>query len=287
MAATQSVIHTVKTIEYHYAEPVREVVTQLRLFPRARRGAQRLLHRECEVWPQPDRTRRFRDDFGNEVWEFRHDAVAERLWFSVGFATEHARSCGTGFAAVPHLRRSHGVPSMGVTAFLSATPLVDESEEIRRAARGLEGKQATPGALLEALGRWVYETMRFRVGVTTVSTPASVALAGRHGVCQDFAHVMLAVCRASQIPCRYVSGFIPGEGYMHAWVEALVADSRTGTAHWQGFDPTHNRRVDAHYLAVAAGRDYADVSPVTVTFYGSAPGRLTSWSETALRAPLA
>jgi transglutaminase-like putative cysteine protease len=165
--------------------------------------------------------------------------------------------------------------------------LVDESQEITSAARSLAGTRATAGELMEAVGEWVHGMMRFCTGVTNINTPASVALAERQGVCQDYAHVMLAVCRAIGIPSRYVSGFIPGEGYMHAWVEALVADSRTGTAHWEGFDPTHNRRPNAHYLAVAAGRDYADVSPVTGSFYGAAPGQLTAWSETVLRAAAA
>jgi transglutaminase-like putative cysteine protease len=124
--------------------------------------------------------------------------------------------------------------------------------------------------------------MRFEAGATDVSTPASVALAGKRGVCQDFSHVMLALCRQMGIAARYVSGFIPGEGYMHAWIEALVSETADGDAHWVGFDPTHNRRADSQYLTVALGRDYADVSPVTGTFYGSAPGRLISWSETIL-----
>ncbi len=280
---TRSVLQTVKTIEYHYATPVREVTTQLRLFPRPRRGLQRLLSRDCEVWPRPDRTRRFTDEFGNEVWEFLHQAVAERLRFALGFTTEHAVRCRLGRLLVARLVASHGVPRAGVTTFLSSTWLVDDSEEIRAAARALAGTKATAGELMEAIGTWVHGAMRFCAGVTDVSTPASAALAQRGGVCQDYAHVMLAICRANGIPSRYVSGFIPGEGYMHAWVEALVADSRTGTAHWEGFDPTHNRRPDAHYLAIAIGRDYADVSPVTGSFYGATPGRLTSWSETVLR----
>jgi transglutaminase-like putative cysteine protease len=128
--------------------------------------------------------------------------------------------------------------------------------------------------------------MQFSVGVTDVETPASVALAGKGGVCQDYAHIMLAICRACGIPARYVSGFIPGEGYMHAWVEALVADTPGGAPHWMSFDPTHDRRPDRQYLAVAMGRDYADVSPVTGSFYGSAPGRLTSWAETIWQSPM-
>jgi transglutaminase-like putative cysteine protease len=286
-AVAQSVLQTVKTIDYHYPAPVREVVTQLRLFPRPRRGPQRLLSRKCEVWPRPDRTRRFRDEFGNEVWEFLHRTVAERLQFAVRFTTEHAWKDGSGRSAAARLRASQGIPTMGMTAFLRITSLVDESEEIREAAQSLARAKAAPAERMEAIGRWVHQVMQFCGGVTNIHTPASVALAGRQGVCQDYAHVMLAICRATGIPCRYVSGFIPGEGYMHAWVEALVADSRTGTAHWEGFDPTHNRRPDAHYLAVAAGRDYADVTPVTGTFYGSEPGSVAAWSKTALRDPLA
>jgi len=281
------VLQTVKTIEYQYEAPVREVVTQLRLFPRARRGSQRLVNRVCEVWPQPDRTRRFIDDFGNEVWEFLHEAVVERLRFTLGLTTEYAWKQPTARCPVARLRATQGVPASGVAAFLSHTPLVDDSEEIRSAARTLAGVGATPSELMETIGRWVHGVMRFTAGATTIETPASAALASQEGVCQDYSHIMLAVCRAVGLPARYVSGFIPGEGYMHAWVEALVADSRTGTTHWEGYDPTHNRRPGAQYLAVATGRDYADISPVTGWFYGSAPGRLSSWSETVLQAAAA
>jgi transglutaminase-like putative cysteine protease len=278
--AATSVLRTQKTIEYHYLEPVREVVTRLRLFPDARRGAQRLLRRECEVWPRPDSTRRFEDDFGNEVWEFCHAVVTERLLFSVGLLTAHAETYDSTWPWEHRLVASHGMPAAGVGAFLGRSPLVDDSEEIRKAARRWEGTEPVDSRRVAEIGEWVHGVMCFEAGVTTVETPASVALAQKSGVCQDYAHVMLAICRTCGIPARYVSGFIPGEGYMHAWVEALVTEGGAGSAHWTGFDPTHNRRPDSRYLAVALGRDYADVSPVTGSFYGSAPGRLISWSET-------
>jgi transglutaminase-like putative cysteine protease len=128
--------------------------------------------------------------------------------------------------------------------------------------------------------------MEYQPNVTGVDTSASQALSGRQGVCQDFAHIMLALCRANGIPARYVSGFITGEGAMHAWVEALVREPGRRTPYWMGFDPTHNRRTDTQYVTVATGRDFTDVSPVTGTFYGSKPGRLTSWSQTVARAPM-
>jgi transglutaminase-like putative cysteine protease len=277
-------LQTLKTIEYQYEAPVREVITCLRLFPRAQRGSQRLLSRVCEVWPRADRTRRFFDDFGNEVWEFLHAAVGERLRFTLDLTTEHTWKRPAASRPVTRLRATQGVrAATGLAGFLAATPLVDDSEEIRTLAQSLAGTGATAGELMEAIGRRVNELMQFQPGVTTIETPASAVLAGRQGVCQDYAHVMLAICRACGLPSRYVSGFIPGEGYMHAWVEALVADSRTGTMHWEGFDPTHNRRPDTQYVAVAAGRDYADISPVTGSYYGSAPGRLCSWTTTMLQ----
>jgi transglutaminase-like putative cysteine protease len=286
MGDTRSVLQTVKLIEYQYAEPVREVVTRLRLFPRVRRGAQRLLGSACQAWPRPDRTRRFFDDFGNEVWEFLHSTVVEKIHISLDLTTEHLWRCPSTHSPAARVRASQGVRvAHGPAAFLVNTPLVDTSEEIQDTARQLAQSSAPGGELMEGIGRWVHERVRFQSGVTTIETPASLALAGQQGVCQDFTHIMLALCRACGLPARYVSGFIPGEGYMHAWVEALVPDARTGTCHWEGFDPTHGRRSDAHYVAVATGRDYADVSPVTGWFYGSAPGCLTSWTETVIQAP--
>jgi transglutaminase-like putative cysteine protease len=284
-SAVMSVLRTLKTIEYDYVEPVRDVITQLRLLPDARRAGQRLLRHECEVSPTPDDTRHFRDEFGNEVWEFHHAVVAQRLRFSVGLLTEHGARGQQERLPGGREVASHGIPAADVAVFLERSRLVDDSAKIRKAARPWQDAGSGDAERVEAIGRWVHERMRFQAGVTTVETPASVALEQRAGVCQDYAHVMLAICRTCGIPARYVSGFIPGEGYMHAWVEALVTDEAAGGAHWLGFDPTHNRRPDHHYLAIALGRDYADASPVTGSFYGSAPGRLTAWSETVLGYP--
>jgi transglutaminase-like putative cysteine protease len=273
----RSVLQTVKTLEYHYSTPVREVMTQLRLFPRARRGPQRLLSRDCEVWPRPDRTRHTTDEFGNEMWEFFHEAVAERLRFALGFTTEHAVKCRLGRPPIARLVASHGVPRAGVTTFLSSTRLVDDSEEIREAARTLAGTKATAGELIEAVGAWVHEAMRFCAGVTDVATPASISLAQRGGVCQDYAHVMLALCRLLGIPARYVSGHLVGEGGTHAWVEVVAtAPGRPDVASVLALDPTHDREVGTNYLTIAVGRDYLDVAPTSGTFVAGCRGRLST-----------
>ena len=95
------------------------------------------------------------------------------------------------------------------------------------------------------------------------------------GVCQDYAHILLALLRMLNIPCRYVSGQMLGEGAPHAWVEALI-DTAVGEVEIIAYDPTHRRRARMDYLTVAVGRDYADVSPTSGTYSGPAAGRISS-----------
>ena len=119
--------------------------------------------------------------------------------------------------------------------------------------------------------------MRYRHDVTTVRTTAAEALALGRGVCQDYAHVMLALCRLCGVPARYVSGHLVGEGGSHAWVEVLLPseeDPSVLTA--VAFDPTNDRRAGLRYLTVAVGRDYGDVAPTSGTYNGPPGGRLSS-----------
>jgi transglutaminase-like putative cysteine protease len=92
----------------------------------------------------------------------------------------------------------------------------------------------------------------------------------RCGVCQDFAHAMVALCRCLGIPCRYVSGYffdatrnhsLRGSEASHAWTEVYIPGHG-----WIGLDPTNNKVVDETYVAVAVGRDYRDVTPVAGTY---------------------
>ena len=87
---------------------------------------------------------------------------------------------------------------------------------------------------------------------TDMKTTAEQALNGGMGVCQDYAHIMLSLCRIERIPCRYVTGMMMGEGSSHAWVE--IWDERK----WIGFDPTNRKRVNDEYIKISNGRDFAD-----------------------------
>ena len=102
------------------------------------------------------------------------------------------------------------------------------------------------------LGTWLHETFLYEKGMTTVNTTAGQALAIGKGVCQDFAHIMISLCRLANIPARYVAGFLKGESLTHAWIEFYESGI------WLPYDPTHNRWIETGYIKLAHGRDYAD-----------------------------
>lgn len=123
--------------------------------------------------------------------------------------------------------------------------------------------------IVENLGLKIHEEMDFDPEATTVETPMSEAFANRHGVCQDYTHIMISGLRSLGIPAAYVSGFIrtiPPEGQerlegadaMHAWVRAWCGPH----VGWVEYDPTNAMFVNTDHIVVAYGRDYEDVSPV-------------------------
>ena len=111
----------------------------------------------------------------------------------------------------------------------------------------------------------VYEMMKYVPETTTVETPASEVFSRRCGVCQDYAHLMIALCRANGLPARYVNGFLEGIGETHAWVEVFDGYG------WQGYDPTHDRALlQQGYVKIAHGRDSADCPVSRGMFRGQA-----------------
>jgi transglutaminase-like putative cysteine protease len=116
----------------------------------------------------------------------------------------------------------------------------------------------------------IYKSFAYKPKTTGVGTIATAALKLRMGVCQDFAHVALGLCRSAGIPSRYASGYFiksqrhpDEEEASHAWIEAFVPGYG-----WAAYDPTHDRPADERYIKVASGRDYADIRPVSGTYRG-------------------
>ena len=142
----------------------------------------------------------------------------------------------------------------------------------------------TPGRpLLEAvaaLNERIFTEFEFKPGFTDVSTPVAEVLKERAGVCQDFAHLMIAALRSLGLPARYVSGYLetlppPGKPKLvgadasHAWISVFVPGQG-----WADFDPTNNLRPGERHIVTALGRDYADVAPLRGVTTGGAGEQL-------------
>lgn len=121
-----------------------------------------------------------------------------------------------------------------------------------------------------AIGEYIHRNYKYTPLSTNVNTRAVEVVKKKQGVCQDFAHLMLGLCRIHGIPARYVSGYflnqhkLPGEiEASHAWIEVFIPGFG-----WKAYDPTHRRETDTRYVKLAIGRDYFDTRPVGGTFRG-------------------
>ncbi|HUC85127.1 MAG TPA: transglutaminase family protein [Candidatus Acidoferrales bacterium] len=155
--------------------------------------------------------------------------------------------------------------------FLQDSHYVERSPEVWRLALDATAGVTDTWQACLALLRFLHDNFKYESHSTSVHTHMRDVLRERRGVCQDFAHVLIGLCRSLKIPALYVSGYLATElaSATHAWVEVLLP----GTG-WIGLDPTHNRPVDDTYVKIAVGRDYADVPPVAGHYKGTTERRL-------------
>jgi transglutaminase-like putative cysteine protease len=145
------------------------------------------------------------------------------------------------------------------------------------ASAGLEKPEGDPLSALARLNQTIHDRFEYQSGVTEVHSPIELALKEKRGVCQDFAHIMIAIAREWKIPARYVSGYMHHRGSndrssadaTHAWVEAYLP-----SLGWIGFDPTNAMLAGERHIRAAVGRDYDDVPPTRGTFKGEAQSEL-------------
>jgi len=128
--------------------------------------------------------------------------------------------------------------------------------------------EGSVGERVMRLSQEVHRCLEYTPAATGVNTTAAEALALGKGVCQDYSHILLALCRACGIAARYVAGFYEGEQYTHAWVEYFDG------AVWRAIDPTNDRAIESGYIKLAHGRDYDDCSPERGVFNGIVGQRL-------------
>ena len=242
---------------YGYSDSVLHNDNELRIFPRADSGQEPL---DLQLWTRPPgRGVEYADRFGNRVRRVRivaaHDSLIVASAGRVRLATARPEPEDADLEEVRTLPEAF--------EYTARSPLVDPAT-----VSGLADEvAAAPDSLLAAVdgvAGWVHRTIRYRRGTTGVTTTADQVLRAMEGVCQDKAHLALALLRALGIPSRYVSGLLTGEvGETHAWVE--VRHPRRG---WLAVDPTRGMLCPppCDYVKLAVGRDYADVPPVAGSF---------------------
>ncbi|MCB1610794.1 MAG: transglutaminase family protein [Lysobacterales bacterium] len=247
----------------------------LRLCPRDLDPRQTVSAADVTVTPVPAERREFVDFFGNRVLEIAYASSESEVRMDLKAQVER-RGLAVPPDSSPTLSdlpaQISAVDSLAAEAphhFLGASARVAPHPQFQRYAQAHSApdRSVLDGAI--AIGRALHRDMRFDPEATTVDTPALEAFSQRHGVCQDYAHIMIGALRSIGIPAGYVSGFLrtnpppgkprlEGADAMHAWVQ-FWCGLQMG---WIEYDPTNAMYADVDHVVIARGRDYSDVSPI-------------------------
>ena len=251
---------------FEYTEPVTEAICEMRMEPRSDEG-QSCHSFHLALRPTAERFR-YQDGFDNVVHHFNvlapHAEV--RLRAASVVLTHRERPAIERSAA--RLPIDPATLELEPLQFLALGGPVREGaniEPVLAPVRGAEGTRVIDAAL--ATARHIHEKFEYAPQVTHASSPIDHVLEEGKGVCQDFAHLMLAMLRTQGIPARYVSGYLhrPGrESQSHAWVDVWVPDLG-----WVGIDPTNDCLVDGNFVSVALGRNFNDVPPNKGVYRGT------------------
>lgn len=265
---------------FRYSAPVRESVMELRMQPRTDER-QRCMRFQIQTIPRT-RVQHYSDFLGNIVHTF--DVPGRHILLTV--TTESLVETSTpivppeqglgpdAWEQIDQLaQRGEYWDYLQPSYFAHSTPLLEQlAQELDLRRRG------DPLLLVREVKRTLYTIFDYAPDTTHVHSPIDDALSARKGVCQDFAHIMIALVRKLGIPCRYVSGYLfhrredhdrSEEDATHAWVEVLLPGLG-----WLGIDPTNNLLATERHIRVAVGRDYADVPPTRGVYKGTADNEL-------------
>jgi transglutaminase-like putative cysteine protease len=255
---------------YDYAEPVVLGTHFMHLLPRERVG-QVIREAQLDISPSPESRRDEIDHFGNQTTTVSL-ALPHRRFVVELSATVDVRHpqpppadrtpCWEAIAARAILRAD-------VAEYCLPSPLAAPNDRIAAyAAPSFPPGRSVLEGLRELTFR-IWTDLSYRPGVTNTATTAAQALEARNGVCQDYAHLMIACLRALGLPGRYISGYVRtdppagqekrrGADQSHAWVASWLGED----IGWVDFDPTNNLMLDDEHVTLAWGRDFQDVSPL-------------------------
>ena len=256
---------------YVYEAPVSSSYNEARMTPMSTRS-QQTRDMRLEVSPGIDGLLRYTDYWGTAVDAFDVHRPHSELLVTATSVVETGRQIPSGEADVAWRVLAETAVRDQFAELLTPSRFVVTEEEVNGVAAELAAAGRPIEAGLAAVG-WANDSLTHSRGATTVRTTSAEAHAAGAGVCQDFAHLALAVLRAMQLPARYVSGYLYpatdaqlGEtttGESHAWVEFWVG-------RWVAADPSSLRPVAQRHVLVARGRDYADVRPLSGIYSGPA-----------------
>ncbi|MCX8494983.1 MAG: transglutaminase family protein [Akkermansiaceae bacterium] len=250
---------------------------------------QRCPWHELEILPAPVGRGVHLDSFGNATAYFEVEGKHEKLEVTARslvevFPTQHPspRSTPAWEAVRDACELQKLTPGSEAGAFRFASPMVPVGKEFANYAATDFSKNRPILEAVMTLTQRINQDFKFDPRATDVTTPVSEVFKNRAGVCQDFAHLMLACIRSLGLPARYVSGYLetappPGKPRLtgadasHAWVSVFCGDS----AGWIDTDPTNNLLPGERHLTVAWGRDFTDVSPLRGVTLGAGSQKLT------------
>lgn len=252
-----------------YDSPVFEHVFELRMAPVSDDDQTSLGYR-LRVSPLVPSTP-YRDGNGNRVELITVLSPCQKITVrATSFVRTHRRPASERIAEVRVVDAGFDQPgALDALDYLGFTSLVDRGPWLD----GLVAELGSSGdwpleAFVGKVTALIKSRVKYEKSRTEAGTPASEALKLGAGVCQDFSHLFIAVCRRIGIPCRYVSGYInqPGEIESHAWVQVWAGAAQG----WVDYDPTHSCLVGDDHVVVAIGRDYVDVPPNRGAWRGDA-----------------
>jgi len=263
------------TITYEYDLPVAGGRQLLRICPRDLPGAQTVHQLKMEITPVPSERLTMVDFFGNSATHISFREAHDRFALSVRARVDRLAEPPILDISPPlpglheEILACHSLDPDSPHHFLGESPRIRPTSEMTAYTVQKVAGSGTAMEAVAALCHALHADLTFDPEATTVETRPEEAFERRHGVCQDFAQIMIACLRGIGIPAAYVSGFlrtVPPKGQarlegadaMHAWVRAWCGME----AGWIEFDPTNPLLVGADHIVIARGRDYGDVSPV-------------------------